>query len=549
MESLSMIGALAGGVGLFLLGMSLMTDGLKLAAGAALKRILRRSTETRLRGLATGVLVTAFVQSSSAVTVATIGFVNAGLLTLAGSMWVLFGANVGTTITGWLVALVGLKFKIEVLALPLIAVGMLLRLTGNGGRRGGVGTALAGFGVLFLGIEMLQGGFVHLSADVHLPQSGGVIGLILLLLIGVGLTVLMQSSSAALAIVLTAAQSGLIATDGAAAMVIGANVGTTVTAFLASIGATPNAKRAAAAHILFNVWAALVAIALLPILLFAVSGLQSWLQIESTPAAALALFHTIFNVLGVVLIWPLAPAFARFLQARFRTAEEDEAQPRYLDQTVLQVPALALDALEREVRRLGAISLRMLRRAEIPIHSARAELGQDSRIAQRLNQVIADYIAQVGRLGMSPESARRLPQLLRVARYYEVASELVEEVAEVLAEQTESVQLASASHWRHQMQALLPFIDPHGATSDPIAMLDQINAFEAAYQQLKQSLLAEGASSRMAVVEMDLYLHAASAMHRAYGQMIKAVQLMADWAPLQEAEEQAEEVADAGAEH
>ena len=536
-----MIGTLAGGVGLFLLGMSLMTDGLKLSAGIALKRILARSTETRLRGLGSGILVTALVQSSSAVTVAAIGFVNAGLLSLAGTMWVLFGANVGTTMTGWLVALVGLKFKIEVLALPMIAVGMLLRLTGNGGRRAGFGTALAGFGVLFLGIEMLQSGFASLSANVVLPQGHGVFGILLLLGVGVGLTVLMQSSSAALAIVLTAAQGGLLAAEGAAAMVIGANIGTTVTAVLASIGATSNAKRAAAAHILFNLLAGVVAFLLLPFLLFALEGLRAWLAIESTPAAALALFHTAFNVLGVLLIWPLAPRLARFLQAHFRTAEEDEAQPRYLDQTVMQVPVLALDALEREVQRLGGISLRMLRRAEIPIYGARAELEQDSRIVQRLNQTIADYIARLGRAGMSPESAARLPELLRVARYYEMTAELVEEVTHLLAEKTEPLQLESASHLRHQMQALLSWIDPQVQVVDVAAMAEPVREFEAAYQQLKQALLGEGARGRIAVADMDVYLHAASAMHRAYGQMLKAAELRSRWTPLMEDASDADE--------
>lgn len=542
MESFSLIGSLAGGVGLFLLGMSLMTDGLKLSAGSALKRILARSTETRLRGLGTGILVTALVQSSSAVTVAAIGFVNAGLLSLAGTMWVLFGANVGTTMTGWLVALVGLKFKIEVLALPMIAIGMLMRLTGNGGRRAGLGTAVAGFGVLFLGIEMLQSGFAGLSADVALPQGHGVFGILLLLGVGVGLTVLMQSSSAALAIVLTAAQGGLLAAEGAAAMVIGANIGPTVTAVLASIGATSNAKRAAAAHILFNLLAGVVAFALLPFLLFALEGLRGWLAIESTPAAALALFHTAFNVLGVLLIWPLAPRLARFLQARFRTAEEDEAQPRYLDQTVMQVPALAVDALEHEVQRLGGISLRMLRRAEIPIYGARAELEQDSRIVQRLNQTIADYIARLGRAGMTPESAARLPELLRVARYYEMTAELVEEVTHLLADKTEPLQLNAAAHLRHQMQALLTVIDPHVVVSHE-EMAEPMREFEAAYQLLKQTLLAEGASARMSVADMDVYLHAASALHRAYGQMLKAADLRSRWTPL------LEDASDADKEH
>ena len=150
---------LVGGVGLFLLGMFLMTDGLKMAAGPALGRVLTSSTQTRMRGLFSGLLVTALVQSSGAVTVAAIGFVNAGLLTFGQSLWVLFGANVGTTMTGWLVALLGFSFKIEAAALPMIGIGMALRLSGPELRRGAAGNALAGFGVLFLGIGFLQQAF------------------------------------------------------------------------------------------------------------------------------------------------------------------------------------------------------------------------------------------------------------------------------------------------------------------------------------------------------------------------------------------------------
>lgn len=156
------LAGLLGGVGLFLLGMELMTDGLKLAAGPQLTRLLAGATRSRRRALASGVLVTA-LQSSRVVTVAAIGFVNAGLLSLGQVLWVLFGANVGTTITGWLVALVGLKFKVEVLALPLLGLGMLLRLTGSGQRRGAIGQAVAGFGLLFIGIGVLQETFTAVA--------------------------------------------------------------------------------------------------------------------------------------------------------------------------------------------------------------------------------------------------------------------------------------------------------------------------------------------------------------------------------------------------
>ena len=147
--------SLLGGIGLFLLGMTMLTDGLKLAAGRALERILAAWTRTRLHGLATGVLLTALVQSSTAMTVAAIGFVNAGLLSFTSALWVVFGSNLGSSVTGWLVAWIGFKMKVDAFALPFIGLGMALKLTGEGTRRGGLGMALAGFGVLFLGIDLL----------------------------------------------------------------------------------------------------------------------------------------------------------------------------------------------------------------------------------------------------------------------------------------------------------------------------------------------------------------------------------------------------------
>ena len=207
----------AGGLGLFLLGMTMMTDGLKLAAGPALERILANATRTRWHALGSGALVTAMVQSSSAVTVASIGFVNAGLLGLGPAIWVLFGANVGTTMTGWVVALLGLSFKIEALALPLIGAGVLARLSGQQSRRGALGTALAGLGMLFFGIAMIQQSFTGLATQVELPDGAGLLAVIAQVGTGALMTVLMQSSSASMAIALTAAQSGLLTPQGAAA--------------------------------------------------------------------------------------------------------------------------------------------------------------------------------------------------------------------------------------------------------------------------------------------------------------------------------------------
>lgn len=518
MNSYAWIGGLAGGMGLFLLGMGLMTDGLRLAAGSALASILAKSTKTRWRGLGSGMLVTALVQSSSAVTVATIGFVNAGLLQFRQAVWVLLGANVGTTMTAWLVALVGMQFKVEALALPLIGAGMLLRLTGEGSRRGAVGMALAGFGVLFLGIDMLKETFAGLSDFFRLPEGANALEVLSLVGIGVMLTVLMQSSSAALAVALTAAQGGMLTAQGAAAVVIGANIGTTVTALMAALGATPNAKRAASAHIAFNLLAGVVALLLLPWMLGFLTVLRNWLGIDHAPAADLALFHTVFNILGVLLIWPLMPSLARFLEGCFKSAEEDEGQPRFIDNNALAVPELALDALARELQRLGDMAQSAVRSA---FREVSPLLQPKTLVADRLASAIASFITQLNRSGMSGESAARLPQLLRVARYYESAIELAAEAAAAVGDCVSHPAVYAAwQAWQEQAEALLA---RWGSDTAPtVQTLADLQPFTVAYQRLKSELLEAGAQAHLPVVAMDAQLRRASALRRSIEQCAKA---------------------------
>ncbi len=530
MSSFTLAGGIAGGVGLFLLGMWLMTDGLKLAAGPALERVLANSTKTRLRGLASGIMVTALVQSSSAVTVATIGFVNAGLLNLSQALWVLFGTNVGTTMTGWLVALVGLQFKIEALALPLIGIGMILRLTGEHSRRGPFGMALAGFGVMFLGIDMLRETFSGLSTDFRMPEGTSALDTLVQVMIGMALTVLMQSSSAALAVALTAAQGGLLTAQGAAAVVIGANVGTTIKAVIAAIGATPPAKRAACAHILFNLLTGAVALLLLPWLIALLALISDWLDLESSPAAQLALFHTVFNILGIILIWPVAAQMTRFLESRFRTTDEEEARPHYIDRTVLAVPTLALDALEREVRRMGGVALRAIRipldfsRHRATVHTA------EQQVVMKLNHAISEFIVDVNRAGMSGDSAERLPELLRATRYYEAAAELAAEAAaaagEASADSAAALPEMVFAAFRETSAALLAAVDPLDGKVTAADREAALRTFEVAYQDLKAELLRLGTAGVLRVGDMDALLRSASALRRALEQVAKAAQML-----------------------
>ncbi|WP_438438604.1 Na/Pi cotransporter family protein [Hydrogenophilus thermoluteolus] len=280
--------------------------------------------------------------------------------------------------------------------------------------------------------------------------------LLLLAQTGAGflLTVLLFSSSAATALILTAIHSGLIDLSSAAAMVIGANLGTSVKAFLAAIGATANAKRAAAAHILFNTITAVVAFLILPALVTVTTALTAWSGAERDPAIAIALFHTLFNVLGVVLIWPLANPMAAWLQRHFRTREEDEAQPRYLDHTLVTIPDLALSALQHELVRLRDMASAILERAIVgtvpdptAVHAVRT-----------LTHAIARFIAAMNQGTLTPQLIDTSERLLRVARYYESAARFAEEGAHAWGEYDErdpSV-MAAWERFRTAALALLP---------------------------------------------------------------------------------------------
>lgn len=433
-----MLIALLGGIGLFLLGMTMLTDGLKLAAGRALERILAAWTRTPLHGLITGIALTALVQSSTAMTVAAIGFVNAGLLTFSSALWVVFGSNLGSSVTGWLVAAIGFKMKIDAFALPFVGVGMALKLTGAGTKRAGLGTALAGFGVLFLGIDMLKNGFAALGPEA-LPQLGNDWqGLGLAVLIGLALTIVLQASSATLTLVLTAVAGGMMSIEVGAAVVIGANVGTTLTGILAAIGATANAKRLAAAHVLFNVVTAVVAIVLLSPLLWLIQNISVELVGSGDVVTQLVVFHTAFNALGVLLMWPLSRWLARFLLARFTSANEDLARPIYLDRNVTAVPVLALQALRRELARMGHLSVQLARHAvqlnpcKLPLAPAPAhadqQLARELETVGHLQRAIGQFVGELSRQPMALDVSSQLPELLRIATHFDTLARVMHHV-------------------------------------------------------------------------------------------------------------------------
>lgn len=525
---------LLGGIGLFLLGMSMLTEGLKLAAGDGLRAILRDWTRTPARGLVSGGLLTALVQSSSAVTVATIGFVNAGLLTLRHAVWVIFGANVGTTMTAWLVALIGLKLDIGALALPIIGFGVMAQMLGKKRPRlSGTGQALTGFGLFFLGISILKGGFETLLPWFQtLDLSGmGFMAPPAFLLLGMVLAALAQSSSAAIAIILTATAGGGLPLELAAAGIIGANIGTTTTAIFASAGATPAAKRVALSHIVFSLYSGAIAFILLYPMVSASHWLADmWLGDGKDAPLTLAIFNTLFNMLGVILIWPFAERLIGWLQHRYVNDEETLSRPAHLDPTLAEVPALALRGMVLEIQRMMQLAFT---RTETRLSAAPGHTGAGNGDAGilALGQAIRDFIADLSRQPLPSDVVNALPDLIRSIQHVE---ETLAESGAISGGAQPPEALVSGPAWDRLKTGV--FATLITTAEDPDAFKTEFDSEMAevddAYEAIKKDLLASAAAGRVSVDMMEAALLRARRMRRVAEAALKAERRLCPWAPV-----------------
>jgi len=440
-----------GGLGLLLLGMGLMTEGLKAAAGDRLQGFLEQGTATRPRAALSGFVITALVQSSSAVVVALLGFTNAGMMKLRQAAWVVFGSNVGTTMTAWLVALVGLKFDIGLLAWPLIGIGMLLKVVRSGHRLADVGTAFTGFGVLFVGIDTLSSSFDQLVTLLPVEQLKltGPLGLLLAVLGGALLTALVQSSSAAMAIVLTASVSGVFSPLAGAAVVIGTNVGTTATALLATVNATPNAKRLALVHVMMNLVTGSIALLLLAPLWWVAKWLSGADGVADL-STGLAAFHTVFNLLGLLLMVIVGERIIARAEAVYKMPLLRSGEPRYLDKTVLQIPSMGLNALHQEQKRVFKQYLLRLRGLLEP--GTASDDGDTNVATGQLLAAITDFAKRLNQQSLHGQEALALADLHGVRyRLYDLR-QLVEHLEQV----PHSVHQRALNHEVHQR--LLPLV-------------------------------------------------------------------------------------------
>jgi phosphate:Na+ symporter len=345
----------AGGLGIFLLGMTVMTDGLKALAGGTIHSWLMRFTKSPFSGAVTGALATSILQSSSATTVAAVGFVAAGLMDFSQALGIVFGANVGTTVTGWIVALFGFEYKITALAMPLVLAGMLMKLLSKG-FMSRIGFALAGFGLIFVGLDLMQEGmegFRHLVSFDHFPADTWYNRLKLLLL-GMVFTLITQSSSAGVAATLAALYVDLLTFEQAAALVVGMDVATAVTAVIASIGSSVQARRTGFSHLVYNLLTGIVAF----VMITPYTIVAEWLFpgiVETNAEIALVAFHTLFNLVGVALILPFARRFAHLME--WLIPERLPSYLRKLDRDLLKDPDTALDAI---FETLHDMTLRMI---------------------------------------------------------------------------------------------------------------------------------------------------------------------------------------------
>ena len=349
-----------GGVGLFLLGMSVMTEGLKALAGSGLRTTLSKAAATPLSGAFWGAFVTLLIQSSSATTMTTIGLVSAGLLSFSQGLGLVFGANVGTTGTGWLIALIGVRVSLTAAALPMIFAGALIKLLGRG-RLAAAGGAFAGFALVLYGLTTLQQGMSGLAERLHpadlpavfgsgVPWWSSLLGVLILITVGLVMTAVMQSSTASIAVTLSAYFAGAVGLDQACALIIGQNIGTATSSALAAIGASSTAKRLALAYILFKLVAALIALVLFPVTVPLLVHASKTVD----GVTLLAGYHTAYNVVGVAVLLPLIDRFTRFVERIL--PERASPLTRCLDRAALVTPLAAEEAVRRTIARaLGAL--------------------------------------------------------------------------------------------------------------------------------------------------------------------------------------------------
>ncbi|MDR2758635.1 MAG: Na/Pi cotransporter family protein [Spirochaetaceae bacterium] len=427
MRYVEIIFRLAGSLGLFLYGMKVMSDGIQQAAGDRMQRVLSFMTGNRLAGVLTGLGITAIIQSSSATTVMVVSLVNAGLLTLTQSIGVIMGANIGTTVTAWIVSLVGFSLNISTLAVPAVGIGFALKMISRKTRN--LGEVLLGLGLLFLGLDFLTKSMPILGAGafdfVGAFSNPGLISTRFLgTAVGLVITLLVHSSSAATAIVLTMTYNGVIEFPFAAAMILGANIGTTIDAAMAAIGTKTTAKQAALVHILFNVIGTVLALIFFPYLIALVDLITPGERIEAGLTTHLAMFHTVFNTINTLIFLPFVKPFAALVTFLIKGDAQAPGpyKLKYLSGSIQNTPEFNILRAEKEIRDMAGIASSMFTQFKAALENLDADrafvlvedLKKKENLADEMQEELTRFLIECSSYSLNQRSERHVTQLLRV---------------------------------------------------------------------------------------------------------------------------------------
>jgi len=522
------------GLGIFLFGMLQMEDAIKTIAGRSFKLFLMKHSHSKVKGILSGAAVTAVLQSSSVVSLIVLAFVGAGVIPLKSAIAVIFGANLGTTVTGWLVAMVGFKVDIELLAFPLIGVGGLIMIMLESRRYWKhLGQALLGLGFLFLGLEFMKTSVTQLAENFDLTPYVHH-SLFVFLVVGVVLTAIIQSSSASMVITLSALYSNIIPLESAAAIVIGSNLGTTTTVLVGGLPGLPAKKRVATAHFIFNLVTGILAFIALDWLLTMI-GLTG----VADPLVALVLLHSSFNAFGLVLFYPFINLLANFLENRFR--DEDVHEAKFIYKLTTEVPEAALQALDQEVDHLYQKVLTMLKtnfdlnpndtfKLDFKRDAATRTFKQQYQSIKQLEGEMFQFYTGLQQRELEPADSKRLSQLIGSIRYLLHAAKSAKDVHKNLFELRDSTHRSLNQLFEIIRDREVPFLSDldkllhEGTTATlPEELTEMLQHNQVIYEELLKSIYQDLSRKKLTQIEISTILNVNRELYSSRKALVQAL--------------------------